>query len=460
LDKQRIIIIGAGPAGYVAAIRAAQLGAEVVLIEKEEIGGTCLNRGCIPTKSLLNSSKILNLVRNVQEFGIEVENINFNFHQMMERKNKIVHQVIRGVHYLLDYNKVKLIKGKASFLNSQEIEVKTDKGEEKIKGKKIIIATGSEPSLIPNIDISHPLILTSREILELKELPETLLIVGGGVIGCEFAYIFNELGVKITIAEMMEHILPMEDKRISLLIERTFHQKGIEIFTKTKLKKIKEYGEKIKAELDNGKEITIEKALICTGRKPKTHNLHLENTGLRINPRGYILVNKKMQTNVSGIYAAGDVTGEPLLAHKSFAEGIVAAENALGTESLMDYSAIPNCIFTSPEIGSVGLTIDKAREKGIKIKVGRFSFSNNGKAQIQNETAGFVQLIAEEKNGKILGGQIVGPEATNLIHEIVLAIRWGLTLENMGNTFHAHPTLSEVIIEAARSALKKPIHSI
>ncbi len=460
MDKQKIIIIGAGPAGYVAAIRAAQLGAEVTLIEKGEIGGTCLNRGCISTKSLLSSGKILDLVRNAREFGIEVEKINFNFSRIMERKNKIVHQLRRGVRYLLDNNKIKLIKGKASFLNSQGIEIKTDEGKKKIETEKIIIATGCEPSLIPNIDTSHPLILTSREILELKELPENLLIVGGGVIGCEFASIFNGLGVKITMVEMTEHILPMEDKRISLLIERIFHQKGIKILTKTKLKRIIKYGEKIKAELDNGEEITIEKTLICTGRKPKTYDLHLENTGLRVNPKGYILVNEKMQTNVSGIYAAGDVTGEPLLAHKSFAEGIVAAENALGTESSMDYSAIPNCIFTSPEIGSVGLTIDKAKEKGIKIKVGRFSFLNSGKAQIKNETTGFVQLIAEEKNGKILGGQIVGPEATNLIHEVVLAIKWGLTLQNMANTFHAHPTLSEVIMEAARSALKKPIHSI
>jgi len=460
LRKERIIIIGAGPAGYVAAIRAAQLGAEVTLVEKGKIGGTCLNRGCIPTKSLLTSCKILDLVKSAQEFGIEVEKIKFNFYQIMERKNKIVHQLRRGVRYLLENNKIKPIKGKASFLNSQRIEVKTDKGEEKIEGKKIIIATGCEPFLLPNIDTSHPLILTSREILELKELPENLLIIGGGVIGCEFASIFNRLGVKITIVEMMEHILPMEDKRISLLIERIFHQKGIKILTKTKLKRIIEYEEKIKVELDNGKEITAEKALICTGRKPKIYDLRLENTGLRINQKGYILVNEKMQTNVSGIYAAGDVTGEPLLAHKSFAEGIVAAENALGIESTMDYSAIPNCIFTSPEIGSVGLTIDKAKEKGMKIKVGRFSFLNNGKAQIQNETTGFVQLIAEEKNGKILGGQIVGPGATDLIHEVVLSIRWGLTLQNMANTFHAHPTLSEVIMEAARSALKKPIHSI
>lgn len=460
MDKEKIIIIGAGPAGYVAAIRAAQLGAEVILVEKEEIGGTCLNRGCIPTKSFLTSCKILDLARDAHEFGIEVEKINFNFFRIMERKNKIVHQLRKGVRYLLDNNKIKLIKGKASFLSSQGIEVKTDEGKKKIEGEKIIIATGCEPSLIPNVDTSHPLILTSREILELKELPETLLIVGGGVIGCEFASIFNGLGVKITIVEMMEHILPMEDKRISFLIERIFHQKGIKILTKTKLKRIIEYGEKIKVELDSGEKITVEKILIATGRKPRTYNLQLENASLRVNQRGYILVNEKMQTNVSGIYAAGDVTGEPLLAHKAFAQGIVAAENALGVESLMDYSAIPNCIFTSPEIGSVGLTIDKAKEKGIKIKIGRFSFLNNGKAQIQNETTGFVQLIAEEKNGKILGGQIVGPAATNLIHEVVLSIKWGLTLQNMANTFHAHPTLSEVIMEAARSALKKPIHSI
>lgn len=460
MGKERVIIIGAGPAGYVAAIRASQLGGEVILVEKEEVGGTCLNRGCIPTKSLLTSARILNLVKNAQKFGIEVEKTSFNFSRIMERKSKIVNQLRGGVHYLLKNYKVKLIKGKASFLNSQKIRIETDKEKEEIEGRKIIIATGCEPSLPPELDTSNSLILTSREILKLKTLPESLLIIGGGVIGCEFASIFSELGTKITLVEMMERLLPNEDKRISLIIEKIFREKGIRILTKTRFKKMKRSGEEVKVQFDNGEEVSINKVLFSTGRKPLTFDLHLQNANLKRNQKGYISVDEKMQTNISGVYAAGDITGEPLLAHKAFAEGIVAAENALGVPSKMDSKAIPNCIFTSPEIGTVGLTIEQAKERGINIKLGRFSFSSNGKAQIQNETTGFVQLIFEKKSGKILGGQIVGPEATNLIHEIVLSIKWGLTVENMANTFHAHPTLSETIMEAARSALKKPIHSI
>jgi len=461
LANTKIIIIGGGPGGYVAAIRAAQLGGDVTVIEEDKIGGTCLNRGCIPTKAILASVEILALLERAGQLGIEVEKVVPNFSRMMERKNKIVSQLRGGVDYLLKANKVKVIKGKASFLGSHSICIETEAGRKELEGEKIIIASGSKPILLPFLDSSHPAVLTSEEALELKEVPESLLIIGAGVIGCEFASIFNPLGTKITMVEMMEQILPTEDKRVAQVIERIFKKRGIDIFTRTKLEEITEYREDgITARLDKGGKIEAEKILICVGRSPRINNMGLETLSLKTNQKGTIVVNKKMETTQEGIYAIGDVVGGYLLAHVASEEGIIAAENATKLTSEIDYTSVPSCIFTSPEIGTVGLTPDEAEEKEMEVRIARFPFTACGKAHALGETDGFVQLIVRESDDRILGGQIVGSHAADLVHEIALAIRWGLTAEQLSSTIHAHPTLSEAIMEAARKAEKKPIHLI
>jgi len=457
----KIIIIGGGPGGYVAAIRAAQLGGDVTVIEEDKIGGICLNRGCIPTKAILASVEILALLERAGQLGIEVEKVVPNFSRIMERKNKIVSQLRGGVDYLLKANKVKVIKGKASFLGSHSICIETEAGRKELEGEKIIIASGSKPILLPFLDSSHPAVLTSEQALELKEVPESLLIIGSGVIGCEFASIFNPLGTKITMVEMMEQILPTEDKRVAQVIERIFKKRGIDIFTRTKLEEITEYREDgITARLDKGGKIEAEKILICVGRSPRINNMGLEELSLKISQKGTIVVNKKMETTQEGIYAIGDVIGGYLLAHVASEEGIIAAENATKLTSEIDYTSVPSCIFTSPEIGTVGLTPDEAEEKEMEVRIARFPFTACGKAHAIGETDGFVQLIVRESDDRILGGQIVGSHAADLVHEIALAIRWGLTAEQLSSTIHAHPTLSETIMEAARKAEKKPIHLI
>ncbi|MCK4418540.1 dihydrolipoyl dehydrogenase [Candidatus Aerophobetes bacterium] len=458
MSNSKIIIIGAGPGGYVAGIRAAQLEADVTIIEENQIGGTCLNRGCIPTKSLLASTEALLLVRRASELGIEVGEAVPNFSRMMERKNRIVSGLRGGVDYLLKANKIKVIKGKAGFLDSHKIHIETDTGTQKLEGEKIIIASGSKPLLLPFIDFDHSAVLTSEEALKLKEIPKSLLIIGAGVIGCEFASIFNPLGTKITMVEMMDQILPTEDKRIVQVMQQVLQKRGINIFTKTKLEEIIEYREdSITARFDNGEEVTTEKILISVGREANTEGLGLENLLLRVDGKGNIIVNEKMETNLEGIYAIGDVVGGYLLAHVAFEEGIVAAENALGIDSKIDYTSVPNCIFTSPQIGTVGLTLDKAKEE-IEAKLARFPFAASGKAQAMGEAEGLLQLIVEEDSGRILGGQIIGPHAADLIHEIALAVRWGLTTEQVASTIHAHPTFSEAIMEVAKKAEGKPIH--
>lgn len=461
MANAKIIIIGGGPGGYVAAIRAAQLGGDVTVIEEDKIGGICLNRGCIPTKAILASVEILALLERAGQLGIEVEKVVPNFSRIMERKNKIVSQLRGGVDYLLKANKVKVIKGKASFLGSHSICIETEAGRKELEGEKIIIASGSKPILLPFLDNKHPAVLTSEQALELKEVPESLLIIGSGVIGCEFASIFNPLGTKITMVEMMEQILPTEDKRVAQVIERIFKKRGIDIFTRTKLEEITEYREDgITARLDKGGKIEAEKILICVGRSPRINNMGLEELSLKISQKGTIVVNKKMETTQEGIYAIGDVIGGYLLAHVASEEGIIAAENATKLTSEIDYTSVPSCIFTSPEIGTVGLTPDEAEEKEMEVRIARFPFTACGKAHAIGETDGFVQLIVRESDDRILGGQIVGSHAADLVHEIALAIRWGLTAEQLSSTIHAHPTLSETIMEAARKAEKKPIHLI
>ncbi len=460
MEKVQVLVIGGGPGGYVAAIRAAQLGASVALVEKKAVGGTCLNRGCIPTKCLLASTHILDIIRDAKEFGVEVGDVKPNFSQMMERKKQVVGELRQGIKMLLKANKIKSIKGTATLLDSNRVRVEGKKGTQEIEAEKIIIATGSVVAKPPFFDYTQEAVITSDEALKLEAPPKSLLIVGAGVIGLEFACVFSSLGTKITVVEMMNQALPLEEKSVADQMQRILERRGVVFHLETKVEGIKEYRpDGITAALSTGDEIVAEKMLVSIGRRPCTSGMGLEELGVEMGPAGNIIVNDKMETNVSGIYAIGDAVGGIMLAHVASDEGIVAAENAAGHASTMDYSAVPACVYTTPEVASVGLTMAKAEAAGKKVKIGKFPFAACGKALTIGEDVGFVQVVVEEGTERVLGAQILGPHATDLIAEVALAVRWGLTAEQIGATIHAHPTLAEGIMEAAEAALGKAIHT-
>jgi dihydrolipoamide dehydrogenase len=459
LKKEKIAIIGSGPGGYVAAIRASQLGADVTVIEEEAIGGTCLNHGCIPTKSLLASAELFNSLKEAEEFGVCAGEIKADFAKMMERKSRVVDNLSDGIKMIFKKRGIKLINGRGALISPGRIRVVSSLGVEEVNASKILITTGSKPTALPSLDFKQPGILSSKDTLSLERLPKSILIIGGGAIGLEFACFFNALGTSVTIVEMMDQLLPNEDKRISRQMAQILKKRGIKILLKTRVKDIvSQSNEGITCLLENGDEVSAEKLILSIGRKPNSQGMGLEDIGVHIDKRGSISVNNKMKTNVTGIYAAGDVTGGMLLAHVASAEGIIAVENALGIASQIDYSTIPRCVYTFPEIASVGQTTDEALISGKKIKTGRFPFSASGKALIMDQTVGSVHLVVEERTDRIIGGQIIGPHATELIHEIALAIRSGITAKELSVTIHAHPSLSESIMEAAHSVYKKAIH--
>jgi dihydrolipoamide dehydrogenase len=454
----KIIVIGAGPGGYVAAIRAAQLGAEVTVIEKGEVGGTCLNVGCIPTKTLLASVEVLSSIKEAAKFGINVGEAVPDLARMMSRKDKVVGQLRKGIEYLLKNKKIVLIKGSGKILEPGKVEVVKDDGsKEALSAAKIIIATGSEsaqPSLFP---FDGEKIITSKEALSLEKIPESLLIVGAGAIGVEFGCIFAALGTAVTIVEMLPQVLPTEDAEIARELEKQLRRKRIKVYTGTKIEAVDSQQSAVHSTLSSGEVIETEKMLVAVGRKLNSAGLGLEEAGINLE-RGRIVVNEKLETNVAGIYAIGDVVGGTLLAHKASSEGIVAAENASGQDSVMDYHAVPGCIFTLPEVASVGLSEQKAKEAGQEIKIGRFPFRALGKALAVGQVEGMIKIVAEAESDEILGIHIIGPHATDLIAEGVLAIKAEITVEELGNTIHAHPTLAEGIMEAAHALHGKAIH--
>lgn len=442
-----IVIIGAGPGGYVAAIRAAQLGAKVAVIEKDEVGGTCLNWGCIPTKYLINS----------------VENIcgQPNHLKINQGKNETVKKLRLGIEGLFKARKIELIKGIGQLKQGDTVEIFDLQGKsiEHLEGKNIIMATGSRPLELPNLKFNSRNIVSSNEIINLEEKPKDLIIVGGGVIGCEFANIFSHLGTKVTIIEMMDMILPGIDKEISRKLEIIMKKKGVNILTKTKVEKCTAPQDLLRLELSSGLSLSAEKILVCVGRSLNSQNIGLEKAGIKTE-RNRILVNSYLQTNVDNIYAIGDVIGGLLLAHVASYEGITAVENILVEKKETDYRVVPNCIFTQPEIGCVGLSEETAKESGLEIKIGRFPFTALGKAQVLGETEGLVKIIAQANTDKILGASILGRGATELIAIIAVAMQLEATVTQLENVIFAHPTLSEAIKEAAESVHKKAIHSL
>ncbi len=456
----RIAVLGAGPGGYVAAIKAAQLGSSVTVIEDVEVGGTCLNRGCIPTKALVASADKLDKAKNLNAFGIEFSgNITPNIEKILERKNKVVNIQVKGIRRLFKNWGIKILDGRGFIVSPNKISVTLkDGGTEEVVTDKIIIATGSRPAQIPVFPFDGEKILSSDDALNLHYIPNSLLVIGAGVIGCEFAFIYKEFGSEVTMVEMMPRAVSTEDEEISEILERELKKKKIRLLTGIKVEKIEIKENSVQAFLSDGKSIEAEKVLVSVGRSMNSNDIGLENIGVKTGQMGEIIVNGKMDTNVEGIYAVGDVTGGVMRAHVASKEGMTAAENASGGDSVMDYDVVPAAIFTSPEIASVGLREKQALEKGYKIKVGRFQFRALGKAHAIGEISGLIKIIADELSDKILGAHIIGPHASDLIHEAALAIEKGLTARDIAHTIHAHPTLSEGIMEAAEDVHDLAIH--
>jgi dihydrolipoamide dehydrogenase len=456
----RLVIVGAGPGGYVAAIKAAQLGALVTVIEDDEVGGTCLNWGCIPTKTIIGSCEVLAKVRELEKFGMQLKGeVVASLPKIMERKDKVVGTQVKGIKGLFRSWGIDLRMGRGILTSPTSVEVKRkDGGSETVEADKILIATGSRPARIPVLPFDGERIISSSDALKLMEIPESLLIIGAGVIGSEFACIYRELGTEITMVEMLPRAVSTEDKEISELLEREFKKKKIKLITGVKLEKVEVGDDGVHAFLSDGRELSAEKALVSIGRAFNSENMGLETVGVKKGERGNILVNSRMETNIRGIYAVGDVTGGMLLAHVASAEGIVAVKNAMGQESEMDYSVVPAAIFTSPEIASVGLREHQAAEKGIAYKTGHFQFRALGKAHAIGEISGFIKFISEEKSDRVLGVHIIGPHASDLIHEAAVAMRAGLTTRDIAGTIHTHPTLSEGMMEAAEDVHGEAIH--
>ena len=458
MKKYDITVIGGGPGGYVAAIRAAQRGATVALVEKEYFGGTCLNWGCIPTKALIASAEVFQTITEAEEFGIDIDGTATpDWPAIMTRKDKIVETLRNGIGALLKSNKVKVYKGTAAFASRRQIRIAdADGNEETIETNKTILATGSvsvRPGFIPKAKN----ILYSKEALASEKLPKDILVLGGGVIGCEFACMYARFGVKVTLVEMLPEILPMVDKDVARVVRKSMKQLGIDILTGTAMEDIKSSRGTITAKVGDIK-LSASTMLVCIGRKAFTDGLNLEAAGLETNENGLIDVDEKCRTAVPGIYAIGDIAGIIQYAHRASAMGIVAANNATGESDAHSDALVPGCIFTKPEIGAVGLTEQQAKDDGYDVAVGKFPFAALGKAQIHGETDGFCKIVSDKTTDQVLGVHIVGPHATDLIAEAATAMNLEITVAELGRAMHAHPTLGEVSMEAAHAVHGECIH--
>lgn len=457
----KILIIGGGPGGYVAGIRAAQLGADVTLVEKKYIGGTCLNVGCIPTKVLLNTVDLYDtLIKDGSALGIDFENLEVNWQRLQKRKDRIVSSLVGGVEKSLETKAITVLRGKATLTDKNKAKVALIDGSlEEVIFDFAILATGSKPTVVPIPGIDLEGIMTSDEILGLETLPKSLCIVGGGVIGSEFASVFTRLGVEVTIVEMLPRIVATMDESIIEYLHFSLVNSGVDIKTETKVTKFEKDNGNIKIHLSSetgNSTMVAEQVLLSIGRRPVTKDLGLEAIGIKVD--NGITVNDQMETSVKNIYAIGDCTGGVMLAHVASAQGIFAVENIMGLNSKMDFKTIPYCVYTKPEVASVGITEAMAKEKNIDYKVGSFPLSSSGKAMILNETEGLIKFIVEKETDEILGMHMVGPKATELIIEGALAIRLEATVDEILTTIHAHPTLTESVQEAAQDVFGEAIH--
>ncbi len=462
-EKFDVTVIGGGPAGYVCAIRLSQLGLKTACVESRgSLGGTCLNIGCIPSKSLLNMSESFLKAKNFSNIGIETGEIKLNLEKMMSNKESSVATLTKGVEFLFKKNKVTYIKGVGSFNEKNEILVKNDKSEIKIKTDKTIISTGSEPLSLPGIDFDEKKILSSTGALNISKLPKKMVVVGGGYIGLEMGSVWSRLGTEVHVVEYLDHITPGLDKEISNEFMKILKKQNIKFELNTKVEKITKNDKGVVIETtnkDSKNNIEADVVLISVGRKPYTDKLNLEKIGVNLDKKGKIKVNKNFETNVQNVYAIGDVIDGPMLAHKAEEEGIAVAELIAGQSGHVNYDIIPGVIYTSPEVAYVGKNEEELKEKKINFKVGKFPFTANSRAKAINEPEGFVKILAESKTDRVLGVHIIGPHAGEMIAEMSVAMEFGASSEDIARTCHAHPTFSEAIKEAALSVDKRQIHS-
>jgi dihydrolipoamide dehydrogenase len=462
-----VIFVGGGPAGYVGAIRSAQLGLSVAIIEREALGGTCVIWGCIPAKALLEAASLATKVRHAADFGVTVGDVKFDYGVAMKRSRAVSTQNSKGVEFLMKKNKVTYIKGTARLAGKNAVTVKTAEGkEEKHEAKKgIVISTGSRVRGLPQagLELDRKTVLSSDEALVLEKAPKTIAIVGAGAVGCEFADVFNAFGSEVTLIDVMPAILPLEDAECSKEVERAFKKRKIDVVTGAKIGDVKVGKNGVTMTVDAGgakRTLEVEKVLVAAGRAPNVEDIGLKEAGVKLTDRGFIQINERMETSAKGIYAIGDVAGPPMLAHKGSREGVVVAEVLAGAHTHgINYGNIPNATYCHPEVASIGLTEQQCKEKKLDYKVGKFAFSNNGRARTSGETDGFVKIIRDAKYGEILGAHIVGAHATELIHELTVARENEFTVEEVDLAIHAHPTLSEAVAEAALDSLGKMLHA-
>ncbi|HVA01841.1 MAG TPA: dihydrolipoyl dehydrogenase [Terriglobia bacterium] len=463
--KYDVAVIGSGPGGYVGAIRAGQLGLKTVLVEKDnKFGGTCLHVGCIPTKDLLLNAEVYDYFKHAKEFGIECKGFTLDWAAVQARKAKVVTKLAKGVEFLLKKNKVEIVQGYGRLAGPGRISVTDAKNQSReIQAKNIVLATGSEAKMIPGLEPDAKTILTNKEVLDLKEVPKSMVVIGSGAVGVEFASIFHRFGTEVTIIEMLPRVVPLEDEEISAELEKAFKKQGIKVFTEAKVQKVAKGAKGVSVEFTDAQgkaqKLEAENCLVAVGRAPNTQNLGLEKTRIKLE-KGFIKVDPYMRTEEPGVYAIGDVVAaSPLLAHVGSMEGIVAVTHAAGKPAEpINYRQVPNCTYCEPEVSSVGLTERQAREAGHKVKVGKFPFAGNSKAAILGTQAGFVKIVSDERYGEILGVHMIGPRVTEMIAEAVAVMRLEGTVEDLEHTIHPHPTLTEAIPEAAHAVFGMAIH--
>ncbi|MCD4818128.1 MAG: dihydrolipoyl dehydrogenase [Candidatus Cloacimonetes bacterium] len=460
MRRYKVAIIGGGPGGYVTAIRLQQYGIETVVFEKERLGGVCLNRGCIPTKSLVKVAELFSEIKNSDEFGISVGDVNLDYKKVWERKNHVVEKLVSGIEFMFNKRKIPLILKEVNKIKSIDGKYYISLDEDEFEFDYVIIATGSAPKELPSIKIDGKDVLSSKDILEITELPKSLVVVGGGVVGCEFASIFSQFGVKVDIVEFLPNLVFNEDLEISKRLAMSLKKAKIKIHLKTGMESYEKQGENLIVKLSNGKEIETEKILLSVGRKPVC-NLTFDTELAKNND--FINIDDSFRTNLPNVFAIGDVTGKLMLAHTASKQGLIVADiiNNHNTETFkLSYDNIPKCTFTNVEIGSVGLTEEKAKEKYSEILVGKFPFSANGKALGSGHTFGFVKVIADKETKKLVGVHIIGPHATELIAQCVVLLQTESTIEDVSQIVFAHPTLSETVMEAIEDLEKLAIHKL
>jgi len=461
-SPRKVVVIGAGPAGYVCAIRLAQLGQEVTVVEKDVLGGTCLNVGCIPSKALIAAGSLMEKIGSASAMGISVEGVKLEVEKLVAWKADIVKRLTSGIGGLFKNHKIKHLSGTAKITGKNSVQVTSKDGIQELKCDDIVIATGSVPTAIPGFDFDGKEVWSSTEALAPDRIPEHIVVIGGGYIGLELGILYHKLGSKVTVVEFTDGALPGQDRDCVKVIERSLKKSKIKLITKTGAKGYRKTGKKFVVDVENrdGKKDSIEcDQILCTvGRRPYSEGLGLGNVGLELNPRGFLEIDKQMRTSVPNIYAVGDIAGQPMLAHKGSKEGLVAAAVIAGQPEEYDVKCVPAVIFTAPEMASVGLQESEAKAAGHEIKVGSFPFAASGRAMSLRETDGFIKIVADAKTDELLGVHMVGPEVTELIAEAALAIEMGATAEDISRTIHAHPTLPEVMMEAAEAVHKMAVH--